>query len=342
MTHPRIRGRILALLLCGAALAAAGPALAAPGKDGAREKSCSARMMHGQAARISVVGEGAAQIAPDMATITLGVTTQAATATEAMAQNADQQGAVIEALTGSGIEDRDIQTSRLNLNPVMDYSRDNQPPTLTGYRAQNMVTVRVRDLDALSTTLDALVTAGANEITGIAFGRDEAAEVQDEARRDAVADARHRAEVMAEAAGLTLGPVLTMRDMAFSDGGEPRPVMMEAMDMGAAKSVPVASGELTLQARVEMQFALGGADCKSGGKARMRNHGKDGPKGASDKVEPVVPGAPPAGTITDAEAAETMEAEPNAEDGSLPTETGDGRGSPETEAPGEEETKPTN
>lgn len=289
-TRPARRRGLLAGLLAGAALMAAAPAMAAPGdlpgKGHGAHHACHGKGMMGpHGARISVTGEGQAVTQPDIATINLGVTTQAETAAAAMAQNSEQQAAVLAALTGAGIEERDIQTSGLNLTPMLDYSREGQPPRVTGYQAQNMVTVRVRDLASLGGTLDTLVTAGANEINGITFGRDNSDEMQDEARRDAVADAQHRAQVIAEAAGLTLGPVMMMRDAVYSQGG-PEPMMMrQAMDAGSAKAVPVQGGELTMMAQVEMQFALRDeaamADCM----------GEDAPEGEAPAGE-VAPDAP--------------------------------------------------
>ncbi|TRW98333.1 SIMPL domain-containing protein [Paracoccus sp. M683] len=261
------RGRKrFAALLTGAALMASTPALAqtadmpaANGRDAHHACDAGGKGMRGHGARIIVTGEGEAATQPDMATINLGVTTQAETAAAAMQANSAQQTSVIDALTAAGIEARDIQTSGLNLNPMMDYSSEGQPPRVTGYQAQNMVTVRVRDLDGLGVTLDAIVGAGANEINGITFGRDDSDQVQDDARRDAVADARHRAEVMAEAAGLTLGPVLTIRDAVLPSGG-PQPMMMrQAMVASDGGAVPVQGGELTMTAQVEVQFALIGA-----------------------------------------------------------------------------------
>lgn len=294
----RRSARLLGGLLTGAVMMVAVPAMAAPGHKMGGDKMAGhhACMMGGQGARISVTGEGQAVTQPDMATINLGVTTQGDTAAAAMSQNSERQGAVIAALTGAGIEERDIQTSGLNLNPLMDYSSEGQPPRITGYQAQNIVTVRVRDLDALGGTLDALVTAGANEINGITFGRDDSAAIEDDARRDAVTNARHRAEIMAEAAGLTLGRVLSMRDMVFVSGG-PEPMMMRgAMDAAAAKQVPVQGGELTVTAQVEMQFALMGedaADCGAPG-GHEGHEGHDAPEGeaAPEAEAPAAPEAP--------------------------------------------------
>ncbi|WP_304617828.1 SIMPL domain-containing protein [Paracoccus sp. (in: a-proteobacteria)] len=203
--------------------------------------------------RLSVSGEGQARIAPDLATVQLGVTTQADSAAEAMRQNASQQNAVIEALRGAGLADADIQTSGLNLSPLMDYS-DGQAPRVTGYQASNIVAIRVTDLAGLGGVLDAIVEAGANEIRGIDFSRENGLEAVDEARRDAVADARRKAEVLAEAAGLTLGPVLSLRDQPRGHEG-PRPMMRMEAAMADA-STPVQPGELSMEAAVEIEYAL--------------------------------------------------------------------------------------
>ena len=252
-----------AVLLASTALGA--PALAAPGPGGPS-------LCHPGLSRLTVTGEGEARAAPDMAAIQLGVTTQAPGAAEAMRQNSAQQTAVIEALAGAGIEGADIQTSGLNLNPLMDYA-EGRAPSVTGYQASNMVTVRVRDVARLSEVLDAIVAAGANEINGISFLRDDSAASEDEARRAAVEDARHKAEILAEAAGLTLGPVLVLRDTPAVEG--PRPMMMEARDAAIAAKVPIAAGEVAMTAQVQMEFALTGQDC---GPVQERGHGH-GPEG---------------------------------------------------------------
>lgn len=286
------RSRILVGLLTATAVLGATPALAGPGCRGAA---------------IVVTGQGEALVQPDLATINLGVTTQADTAADAMTQNSTSQTAVIDALTAAGIEARDVQTSGLQLTPVMRYA-ENEPPQVTGYQAQNMVTVRVRDLAALGSTLDTIVSAGANEINGISFLRDDADAVQDEARRDAVADAQHRAQVMAEAAGLTLGPVLAMRDAVFGVPPGPEP-MMRAMDAaGAAKAVPIAGGELAMTAQVEMRFALIGED---GACADMGHGGKHHGDGAGMGEMPQ----------DDAAAAPEGEAAPEAETPAAPEAT---------------------
>ena len=112
---------------------------------------------------------GEVKTAPDMATITFGVQTEAPTAQAAMQQNAEQMTRVMAALRRAGINERDVQTSGLNLQAQYDY-QENQPPRLRGYQAVNRVTATINDLDRVGTTADAVVAAGVNQIDGISFG----------------------------------------------------------------------------------------------------------------------------------------------------------------------------
>ena len=109
---------------------------------------------------------GEVKTAPDMATITFGVQTEAPTAQAAMQQNAEQMTRVMAALRRAGINERDVQTSGLNLQAQYDY-QENQPPRLRGYQAVNRVTATINDLDRVGTTADAVVAAGVNQIDGI-------------------------------------------------------------------------------------------------------------------------------------------------------------------------------
>ena len=185
--------------------------------------------------------------------------TRAATAAEAMAQNADAQAKVIETLKAEGIEARDIQTAGLNLTPAMDYTDNGQPPKLTGYAAQNSVTVRVRDIAGLGGVLDKLIASGANEVSGITFSREDMTATEDEARMKAVADARRRAETMAEAAGMKLGPLMALSDVPMDSGPMPMPRMAMAAEakMGGA---PIEAGELAVTTNVTAVYALRPAD----------------------------------------------------------------------------------
>lgn len=201
--------------------------------------------------QISVTGEGRVDGAPDMATISLGVTTQDKTAGAAMAANSDGVAAVLANLTAAGIAARDIQTTGLSLNPVWSSYDSGPVQKIEGYVAANMVTVRVRALDTLGTVLDAAVKDGANTLNGLTFGLADPVPAMDSARALAVADAQRKAAQLAQAAGVTLGPVLSI-----SEGGAyeaPQPMFRQD---AAASAVPVAGGEVATVATVTILYAI--------------------------------------------------------------------------------------
>lgn len=207
-------------------------------------------------ATISVTGEGQVETAPDMATVSLGVTTEGDTASAALAANSEAVAAVIARLKAEAIEDRDVQTSGLSLGPRYDYGGSNGgEPKITGYFAMNIVTVRVRDISSVGGVLDGVVSDGANTLNGLSFGLEDDAAAMDEARRRAVADAAHKAALYAEAAGVKLGRVLSISEPAAV---QPRgPVMMaEASFAKGAADVPVATGEVSLGASVSIVYEI--------------------------------------------------------------------------------------
>lgn len=199
-------------------------------------------------ASLTVTGTGSVGAEPDMATITLGVTQQAATASAAMAQTSAQTLRILTGLEGAGIAARDVQTTNLSLQPNW-VNRSSGRAQIDGYVAANTVMVRVRDLPALGEVLDKVVGLGANTFSGLSFGLQTPEPKQDEARRAAVLDAMRKAQLYAEAAGVNLGPVLSITE---AGGATPRPMMMEA----ARSAVPVAAGEVSLSASVTVVFAL--------------------------------------------------------------------------------------
>lgn len=205
--------------------------------------------------QISVTGQGKAEAAPDMATITLGVTSEAEEAAAAMAETSSRVAEVLERLREAGIEARDLQTSGLNMQPRWHYpdGSDGSEPRITGFIATNMVTVRVRDLESLGPVLDDVIQGGANTLHGLTFGMQEPQPVEDDARRDAVADAQRKAELLAEAAGVTLGPILSITEDGYFE--PPRPAMRMEAAMGDS-SVPVAEGELSMEASVTIIYSI--------------------------------------------------------------------------------------
>jgi len=201
-------------------------------------------------AAISVTGEATVSVPPDLAEIDGGVTSEAKTAREASEANNAAMGKVLQALKGAGIEEKDIQTARLSLQPQSAPNRSG-PSAIAGYRASNRVTIRVRDVTKVASVIDTLVGAGANEIGGINFVVSQASKLLDEARERAVADARRKAEIYAKAAGVTLGAPLSI-----SEEGNSAPAPYRRMAAGMAVSAPVAQGEETLQVTVSVSWAI--------------------------------------------------------------------------------------
>lgn len=203
---------------------------------------------------LSVTGTGEVAAAPDMATITLGVTSQAKSARAAMDETSARVAAILGALRAAGIEGRDLQTRNLSLQPVWRNRAASLSgsPEIDGFVASNTVMVRVRALDRLGSVLDRVLAQGANSFQGLQFGLQEPGPAMDAARRDAVAEAMRKARLYAEAAGLELGPVLSLSE---SGGVAPRPLLMEAARMSA--DVPVEGGEVSVRASVTMVFAIG-------------------------------------------------------------------------------------
>ncbi|MBL4916306.1 SIMPL domain-containing protein [Szabonella alba] len=203
--------------------------------------------------RITVTGEGRVETRPDMATVNLGVTTEAPTAAEAMAANSDELARVLERLRAAGIAERDLQTSSLSLNPNWHHAAGAEQPRITGYIASNQLMVRVRDLTALGGVLDAAVKDGANTLNGVTFGLTDPEPMLAEARRKAVADARARAELLAEAAGVALGPIDSITEAGAMNGPQP---MYRGAAVAMESSMPVAEGELSIAANVTVVWQI--------------------------------------------------------------------------------------
>ncbi|TFU03069.1 SIMPL domain-containing protein [Polymorphobacter arshaanensis] len=200
--------------------------------------------------------EGRVSQAPDIVDISGGVVTSAPTAAAALADNATRMTAVVAAVRKAGIADRDIQTSGLSLQPQYKYG-DNQPPVLTGYQANNTISIRVRKIDDAGKLIDTLVAQGANQISGPTFGIDKADAALDSARAQAVATGRTRADLYAKAAGLRVRRLVSISEGGAVEPG-PRPMVMMARadKIGAAPPTPVAPGEVELSITVQMVYEL--------------------------------------------------------------------------------------
>lgn len=204
---------------------------------------------------LNLSATGEVKLAPDMATLTFGVVTEAASAAEAMQLNARRMTEVSAALRRAGIAERDIQTAGLNLSAQYDYVQ-NEAPRLRGYQASNRVTVIVRDLARTGQVADAVVAAGVNQIDGVSFGLQDPSAAEDQARRLAVRALQAKAALYAEALGVRLDGI---RSLAEGGGYAPPPPMpmyrMAAMEVSDA-STPVSGGELTVRVDITGVYDL--------------------------------------------------------------------------------------
>ena len=208
-----------------------------------------------RATTLNLGAYGETRLAPDMATINLGVTTEAPTAQAAMQANATKMGQALAALKRGGIAAKDIQTSQLGVEPQYAYEQ-NQPPRLTGYRASNQVTVTVRDLNRLGPAVDAVVSAGANQVGGISFGLADPAAAEDAAREKAVKALADKADLYAKATGYRV-----LRLVSLSEGGgftPPQPMPMVAMASARFKEADtqVSPGEVKVRVDVTGTYEL--------------------------------------------------------------------------------------
>ena len=211
---------------------------------------------------IVVSGTGKVSAVPDVAEINVGVQTQAVTAREALSANNKAMAALVDALKQQGIADKDVQTTRIQVNPQYTQPRQ-QPgggvaqdfvPRIAAYQVINSVQVTAREIARLGSVLDAVVQAGGNQMNGISFRVDQPEALLDEARRDAMADAKRKAELFASSAGVSVGPPRSIQESGASPP-PPRP-MMYAARAAMAESVPVSAGEQELSVTVNVIYEL--------------------------------------------------------------------------------------
>jgi uncharacterized protein YggE len=204
---------------------------------------------------ISMTGQGEVKAAPDEALLSAGVTTNARDAAAALAANTKAMNAVFATLRRAAIADKNMQTSGFSVQP--QYSDGKGPQRIVGYQVSNNVNVTVENLSLLGATLDALVSSGANNIGDIAFSFRDPKSLMQKARAAAVADAITRAQVIAKAAGVTLGPITSISE----NGGNydsPRPMYRAMNEMAAQGGVaaPVASGQESLSDSVSIVWEI--------------------------------------------------------------------------------------
>ena len=198
---------------------------------------------------ISVSGTGTVTTEPDTATTTFGVVTQGATAKEAMTRNSQEMAKVIDALKRAGVAAKDLQTQYVSLDPRYD----NQGREVQGYNASNSVAATVRDLTQVGSVIDAAIAAGANGVSGPSLSREDRDKLYNDALEKAVADAKAKADVLARAAGVAVGPVQSVSENQQGGGG-PMPMGYAMRAVGDA--TPIEAGTTQITASVRVVFTL--------------------------------------------------------------------------------------
>ncbi|MCA9858800.1 MAG: SIMPL domain-containing protein [Thermomicrobiales bacterium] len=205
-------------------------------------------------ATVSVQGSGIVTTSPDTASVQLGVTITAETLADAQEQASAQMQEIIAAVKNAGVEDKDIQTSNYYVSVMQNYDSNGNPSEVVSFQVQNQVNVIIRDVDNVGAVLDDAVAAGANTVYGVNFYVDDSSEFTSEARKLAVDDANQRAQELAEAAGMTLGPIVSIVE-GYSSG----PIygmggVARADAAGAA--APIQAGSATIQVDVTVTYQL--------------------------------------------------------------------------------------
>jgi uncharacterized protein YggE len=204
---------------------------------------------------LAVNGNGIITLEPDIAYIRIGVQTEGENAKEAVASNNQQSQQLLNALTRAGVAEKDVETTNFSIHPRQEWDNDGQPTGIT-YVVDNTVMVTVRDLGQVGALLDAAVQAGANQISGIQFDIEDREAAQQQAMTAAVENARARAEVLAEAAGVTLGEVLSIE--SYLSGGTPIPYERNVVmaDAAMGMEVPVSPGEMQIDTGVSVVYEI--------------------------------------------------------------------------------------
>jgi uncharacterized protein YggE len=207
---------------------------------------------------ITVIGQGTTELEPDIAQLSIGVETMAETVDEAVKENGAKMEALMETLMDVGVAEKDIQTQHYSISldrqpePMPRAGENEVEASKPQYRVSNMVTVKVRELDSVGEVLDAVVEAGANNVWGISFGLDDPDVARAAAREIAVADARNRAEALAELGEVELGSLVSLSEVIGASS--PVPVAMERVAMSAAG--PISPGQVEISYQVQAVYAI--------------------------------------------------------------------------------------
>lgn len=217
----------------------------------------------GDSRTISVIGTGKLSVAPNIAEISIGVITSATTAKDALAANNESMSTLQDVLKERGVAAKDVETTQVAINP--QYSQPAQPapgqpqrefiPKIVGYQVTNTVKITARDIKKLGVLLDAVVQAGANQMYGISFRVDKPEQLLDSVRKEAMGDAKRKAELLAGEAGMVVGRPISIREEGAGPP-PPRPMMMARRGFAAEAAVPISAGEQDLGLSVHVVYEM--------------------------------------------------------------------------------------
>jgi len=202
------------------------------------------------------------KVAPDQANIEAGVVTEGKNASETATENAAKMTAIYAALNSAGVTSTDIKTSQLSLSPRYDYE-SRKKPRIVGYTANNIITVKTRDLNRVSSIIDALVRSGSNNIRNVQFSLNDPEAAKAKVLEDAIKKARAKAQLIARSAGVTLGPLQDIRvNDSYSPYGRSHDEIIVTASRkgggggGGRVSTPVSQGDLTVSASVNLTYEM--------------------------------------------------------------------------------------
>jgi len=213
---------------------------------------CAGAPLAAQSDIITVNGQGSVTITPDTALAQVGVEARAPQLNDALSDATQRMAQVLESVRALGIDGRDISTSRIAIEPIAAPRRNESDPVrIDGYRVGNTAQVRIRDVRTVGRVLDAVVRAGANTIGSLAFTVNDRTAVEAQARTLAVRDAATKARQLADAAGVRLGPLLTLTEQGIGT-----PILAAARRVAPMASIPVEPGEVEVTVVVEARYRI--------------------------------------------------------------------------------------
>lgn len=212
--------------------------------------------LSGQQQGIWVSGQGKVTAAPDIVTLRLGVQAQQPSVSEAQAQASAAMDKVMTALTSHGVAKKDIRTQNFNITQLTRYDTKTQQQVVTGYQVTNIVTAKIRDTSKAGDIIDAAAAGGGDltRIDGINFSIDDPSAYYTEARKLAMADAKAKANQLADLAGVSLGKATYITESSYSPPIS-APMALEAKAVGVA-ATPISPGETEITTTVQVTFSI--------------------------------------------------------------------------------------